>query len=195
MADEDGNERADDELGPSIFGGSASDNILSGPLYYRILTVTSALFLFLMMALTFADVIGRYFLNAPITGAAEFIAFFLGLTVFTAFPLVTRDRTHITVGILERYFKGPVRYVQRLVVMIGTLGVAGFIAWLMYDQAETMREGNFLTEYLDLPKAPMVYVLSALAAVATIIFIGVIWGYLRRGGDPEEVTSDRSSVG
>ena len=56
----------------------------------RLLTIVSATLLFGMMALTFADVVGRYFLNAPITGAHEIIAFMLGLTIFTALPLVSR---------------------------------------------------------------------------------------------------------
>lgn len=174
---------SDDEemtgLGESEF--AAKPNLIT-----KTLTIISATFLFCMMALTFADVIGRYFLNAPITGASEIIAFLLGLTIFTAFPLVTRDRAHITVGLFERFFKGRIRYAQRLFVLVGTIGVVGFVAWLMFDQGRTMYEAQFLTEYLDLPQAPIVFVLSALGVVAGLVFISVIWGYLRRGGDPEE---------
>ncbi len=161
--------------------GKGSNDIISVGL-----TLASALFLCAMMVITFADVVGRYFLNAPITGAHEIIAFLLGLTVFTAFALVTKDRQHITVGLFERFFKGRVRFVQRLVVLLGTLATVGFVSFLMFDQAETMREAGFLTEYLDFELAPIVYVLAALAGLALLIFLGTIWGYLWRGGDPEE---------
>jgi TRAP-type transport system small permease protein len=160
----------------------------------RGLTLGSAFFLFLMLAITFADVIGRYALNAPITGAHEIIAFLLGLTIFTALPLVTMDRGHITVGMFERFYKGRVRYVIHLVVLLGTLAVVGFIAWLMFDQAETMREADFITEYLDLPQAPMVYILSGLSVFACLVFLKVIWRYIQEGGDPEEKSKPNISI-
>tara|TARA_B100000315_G_scaffold246633_1_gene274180 strand:- start:6172 stop:6768 length:597 start_codon:yes stop_codon:yes gene_type:complete len=173
--------------GPGAGGGKQS-------IVVKILTLVSAFFLFLMLAITFADVIGRYFLNAPITGAHEIIAFLLGLTIFTALPLVTRDRGHITVGMFEKFFKGWVRYIIHLAVLIGTFAVIGFIAWLMYEQAETMREADFITEYLDLPQAPIVYVLSGLGILACLIFVNVIWRYLRDGGDPDADAGPNTSV-
>ena len=63
----------------------------------KVLMGFSAIFLFLMMALTFSDVVGRYFFNSPISGATEIISFLLGLTIFSAFPLITRNRSHIRV--------------------------------------------------------------------------------------------------
>ena len=150
----------------------------------RSLTIFSAMFLFGMMALTFADVIGRYFLNASITGAHEIIAFLLGLTIFTALPLVSRDRAHITVGLFERYFKGRGRFLQQLIILVGVTATMGFIARLMWEQAETMRESQFITEYLDMPQAPIVYVLTALMILAIPILLAVIWAYVRDGGDP-----------
>ncbi len=173
--------------GPGVGGGNQS-------LAVRALTQVSAFFLFLMLAITFFDVLGRYFLNEPITGAHEIIAFLLGLTIFTALPLVTKDRGHITVGMFERFYKGPVRYVIHLAVLIGTLGVVAFIGWLMYSQAETMREADFITDYLDLPQAPMVYILSGLSFFACLILLGVIWRYIKEGGDPDEKAGPNISV-
>ena len=164
------------------------------PFVAWLLSLVSAFFLFLMLAVTFADVLGRYAFNAPITGAHEIIAFLLALTIFTALPLVSRDRGHITVGMFEKFYKGAVRYLIHLIVLIGTLGVLGFISWLMFDQAETMREGNSITEYLDLPQAPIVYVISGLGFIACILFIGVIWQYIRDGGDPEVEQTPNISV-
>jgi|TARA_Y100000031_G_scaffold129762_1_gene149013 hypothetical protein len=46
---------------------------------FRILSWVSATLLFAMLALTFADVIGRYFLNAPVPAAAEIIGMLLGV--------------------------------------------------------------------------------------------------------------------
>lgn len=151
----------------------------------RSLLFVAALTLFAMMALTFADVIGRYFLNAPIAGAHEVISIMLGLIVFAALPVVTRNRGHITLGILEKFFQGRPRYMQRLGILLGTLATVAFISWLLWDQAETMRRGGHLSLYLNMPMAPIVYVLSGLTALAVPLLIGVIWHYLKEGGDSE----------
>lgn len=170
-----------DELsGPGAGSGARPPSWIT-----RFLTIVSAMLLFVMMAITFADVIGRYAFNAPITGAHEIIAFALGLTIFTAMPLVCRDRAHITVGLFERYFKGRGRYVQQLIILVGVTATMGFIARLMWEQAQTMREEQFLTEYLDLPQAPIVYILTALTALSIPILCLVIWNYIQEGGDPD----------
>jgi len=181
-----GDDQAMSEMGTS--GINTKPGIIS-----KVLMGISAIFLFLMMAFTFSDVIGRYFFNSPITGATEIISFFLGLTVFSAFPLVTLNRSHITVGLLEQFFHGRIRYLQRLFVLLVTIGVVVFVAWLMFDQALGMYEDGTLTEYLDLPEAPIVFVFAVLTSLAAIIFLSVIWGYLRRGGDPEEAPNSDSS--
>ena len=148
--------------------------------------------MFVMLVLTFIDVIGRYFLNLPVPAASEIIAFGMGLGAFAAFPLVTRDREHITVDIMDKFFKGNVRYVQRFVVLIGSLCYLAFITWVMFRQAQTFRRFNTLTDYLDIPKAYIVYVLSFFSALAVFLFLAVIWRYLREGGDPE--TKGKSQV-
>ena len=171
---------SDELTGPGAGPGARPPNWIT-----RFLTIVSAMLLFTMMAITFADVIGRYFFDAPITGAHEIIAFALGLTIFTALPLVSRDRAHITVGLFERLFKGRGRYFQQLIILIGVTAVMGFITRLMWEQAETMREEQFLTEYLDLPQAPIVYILTALTALSIPILLMVIWNYIKEGGDPD----------
>ena len=155
----------------------------------NLLKSLSAIFIFLMMFVTFSDVIGRYFFNSPISGATEIISFLLGLTIFSAFPLVTRDRNHITVGLFERFFYGKVRYFQRLLVLFITMGIVLFVAFLMLDQALTMYFDGALTEYLDLPEAPIVFVFCGLVVLAALIFSAVIWRYISNGGDPKDGAS------
>ena len=169
---------SDQLSGPGTGPGDRSPNWIT-----RSLTLFSATFLFGMMALTFADVIGRYFLNASIIGVHEIIAFLLGLTIFTALPLVSRDRGHITVGLFERCFKGRRRFLQQLIILVGVTATTGFIAHLLWEQAETMRETQHITEYLDMPQAPIIYILTALTVLAIPMLLAVIWAYVRDGGD------------
>lgn len=151
----------------------------------RILQTIAGVCMGVMLVLTFIDVIGRYFLSLPVPGASEIIAFGMGLGAFAAFPLVTRDREHITVDVLDKFYKGRVRYVQRLLVLIGSLFYVAFISWLVFWQAQIFRRAKTLTDYLDIPKAYIVYVMAFFAVLAIFIFLSVIWRYLREGGDPE----------
>ena len=68
---------------------------------YRILSAFLALVIFLMMGLTFVDVLCRYVFSAPILGAYEIVTFLMALTVFAGLPLLTATKTHITVSLLD----------------------------------------------------------------------------------------------
>ena len=58
---------------------------MSGRWWLRLdfaLKIIMAVFLFVMMVLTAADVIGRYVFNAPISGAFEIVQYLMALVVF-----------------------------------------------------------------------------------------------------------------
>ncbi|MGZ0247129.1 MAG: TRAP transporter small permease, partial [Alphaproteobacteria bacterium] len=69
----------------------------------RILTAMAALFMLGIAAVTVVDVTGRYAFNSPIPGGVEVIEFLLGLTIFSALPLVTVKRSHITVELFDGF--------------------------------------------------------------------------------------------
>lgn len=147
---------------------------------------------FVMLVLTFADVIARYLINAPIPGAAEILAFGMGFMVFAVYPLITRDQGHITVGIFERFYKSHFRYVQRLLVLFLTLVYTIFVTYVIFLRAEDMRKKDFLTDYLDLPKANIIYVIAFFSFLCIVMFLPVLWRYIRQGGDPESIKKSES---
>ena len=63
--------------------------------------VLAAVLLFCLMALTCADVIGRYFLGTPIYGAFEMTEMLLAALIFAGLPLVTLRNDHVTVDLLD----------------------------------------------------------------------------------------------
>jgi TRAP-type transport system small permease protein len=135
----------------------------------RFLAPIATACLFLMMAGTFVEVIARYFLAMPLTGVEEVKSFLLGFTVFTALPLVTRQERHIAVRSLANLLRGRVRFIQRSVVQVGTMLGLGFLAYLLWDQAGSLARDDTLTNFLDLPVSPSVYIFSGLAAGAAIM--------------------------
>lgn len=77
---------------------------------YRIIAVISAVALVSLTLLTTADVVARYAMSAPIHAAMEGISYLLALLILAGYGLVTRDRTHIAVGILPEIFPGSPKW-------------------------------------------------------------------------------------
>jgi TRAP-type C4-dicarboxylate transport system permease small subunit len=145
----------------------------------RILAPIAAFCLFAMMAITFVDVIARYFVGSPLSGGEEVKAYLLGFTIFAAIPLVTHRQRHIAVRTLASALQGRALYAQRAVVLAGTVAGFGFIGVVLYLQADTLREAGELTAYLDLPLAPPVYVFAALSWVAALMALDGLVRHLR----------------
>ena len=156
----------------------------------RLLAPVAAACLFLMMALTFAEVIARYFLAMPLTGVEEIKSFLLGFTVFTALPLVTRRQRHIAVRALATFLRGRARTVQRALVLVGTALGLGFLGVLLWDQAGSLARDDQLTNFLDLPVAPPIYVFSVLAALAAMVALERLLVLVRGGDDSDDPSAE-----
>src|SRR5690348_10576888 len=72
----------------------------------RFLGPIAAICLFAMMALTFINVVARYFFDSPIAGGEEIEAFLLGFIIFSSIPLVTYHQRHIAVRSFAALLKG-----------------------------------------------------------------------------------------
>jgi len=139
----------------------------------------AAFCLFCMMALTFATVIARYFLNSPIAGDSEVQAFLLGLIIFSALPLVTYRQRHIAVHAFAMLLKGRARSLQRAFVLtLTSLGFA-FIAYLIFLQGQTLRSEGITTNYLNIPEAPFAYAFAGLTLVAAFMAGELLYLHLR----------------
>ncbi len=132
----------------------------------------AAVCLFVMAVTTLADALGRYFFGGALSGAAEVVGFLLAFTIFLALPATTRDRGHISVGMLHARFGPTGQRISRFVEHLGTAAGLGLICWLVFDQAERARAGGDFLVNLDIVVYPFIYPLAALIAVAII-------GYLR----------------
>ena len=164
------------------------------PLSERLLGPIAATCLFAMMALTFATVIARYFLNRPIAGDSELQAFLLGLIVFAALPLVTRAQRHIAVRAFAGMLKGPALRLQQAFVTGVTAAGFAFIAYLLFLQGATLGAEGIRTSYLEIPEAPFVFVFAALVFIAAVAAGGLFSGILRKRGGSEETVRPEASL-
>lgn len=122
----------------------------------------------LIAGLTFCDVVARYVFARPITGAAEIIEFAMALAIFGALPLVTRHRSHISVGLLDTLSGAPAR-AKDMLVDAASLAAVGLITWRLWVQAGDFAEVGTATIVIELPKAYLAYAMCALAGVTFLV--------------------------
>ncbi|EEY38624.1 TRAP transporter small permease [Vibrio mimicus] len=120
----------------------------------------AALSLFLMMVVTFIDVISRNILNAPILGATEMIEVLLAIMVFMAFPLVSWQEENICVDLLDNYF--PNKWIGLRQIIINLICACSLIlvAITNWKLAERSLEYEEVTEILELPLGYVTYLIS-----------------------------------
>lgn len=149
---------------------------LAGLLLPRILSaleILSATLLFVMMALTFVDVIGRYLFTAPVFGAAEMIQFLLAMTIFGGLSLVNADDSHITVDLFGHLLDRWIPRVRRLLVQSFSVFVMIIIAYQLFELAVEAQALGKTTVVLEWP---LVLVAGAVAALSVISLIAQLLG-------------------
>lgn len=130
--------------------------------------VLLALVLFVMMTVTFIDVVGRYLFSAPLGAAFEIGEIGLLLITYLGLPLITAGRSHITVsfavGFLDRY----VRRARIAVVGIIMTLVYLVISWRLAVLAVNMHADGLRSWILGTPHWPLAALVSLLVFLAAL---------------------------
>jgi TRAP-type C4-dicarboxylate transport system permease small subunit len=128
--------------------------------------------LFIMMMLTFADVIGRYVFTAPIFGAAEMIQFLLAMTIFSGLCLVNARDEHITVELfdaqLNRFISPTLR---RIIIQLFSVGIMAVIAFQLFRFALEAERVGTKTVVLEWPLAAVSFTVAGLSVVSLVMQI------------------------
>jgi len=130
-----------------------------------------AVFIGLMLLVGSADVMLRYFFNAPLSWGLPAVGLLLGLTVFCGLPIISRDDEHITVGLLDRWVKGRNLLVQTFFVHMASILATLFIAERMYAYGTVSLEDNTQHMMIDIPIWPFAYIFAALALVSALYIL------------------------
>ena len=152
----------------------------SGP--FRLLGWMSALPVALIVMLTFADVLGRYIFSSPVRGSVEMIEFAMALVIFTALPLVTRNREHVTVSLVDGFFTGTGRRIKTMLCDAVSAFALGMLTWRLALQGLEDLDAETATIVLGLPHAPLSFVLTTLAGVSTLTVLVLIWNSFTNKG-------------
>ena len=136
--------------------------------------VLAGLALFGIMVLTFADVLGRKFLDNSIPGSLELTELLMVIVIFGALPLVSLRGEHVLFDSLDAHLPAGALRVQKAVIhaliAVALLG----LAVLMWHTGTQFAETGETTAQLKLLKAPFIYGMAVLCGVAGLVHLGLI---------------------
>lgn len=144
----------------------------------------SGVILFVIMMVTIVDVAGRDLFNAPLPGAFEMTELLMAALIYAGLPSVSRQESHITVDLLDGITPSAIMRGRQIFVNLLVGGCLAIIAWRLWILAEKMRDYGDVTEYLQIPRAPMIYFMAALSATAAIVALANVCRYLRGAREP-----------
>lgn len=108
--------------------------------------------LFLLMAMTFFDVILRSIANDPIESATELTRLFMAIIVFSALPMISWKGNHVVVDLIDPLFSRRLARLRSILIDL----IAGLaLLWpakRIFELAERAREFGDTTEYLGFPQ-------------------------------------------
>lgn len=140
----------------------------------RVLLTVASIGILGMMMLTAIDVIGRYAFGRPFQGAFELTELLLVVVIFCGLPLVSLDRAHIEIDLIERWMPaGAWHALGRLSHGVCALALAG-VAFYAAAKAARMTEDAEVTPTLGIAIAPFAWLVVAmvvLAALAELVLV------------------------
>lgn len=130
--------------------------------------------LFAIMALTFADVLGRKLAGNSITGSLELTELLMVIVIFGALPLVSERGEHVEFDSLDPYLPAWLRKLQGVVVHLLCAAVLLGLGWLMWRTGGQFLETQETTAQLKILKAPFLYGMAVLCAATGVVHLLVL---------------------
>ena len=122
-----------------------------------------------VMMVAVVDVFGRYALNRPLPGSTEMTEILMAILIYAGLPVVSQRNAHISVDMFGSITPKALVPLRDIVIRILCAATLGIVAWRLWVYAGQLSRD--VTEYLKLPQAPFVYVLSVFAGIAAVIEI------------------------
>lgn len=137
----------------------------------RLVETVIALLLLAMVALTFADVIGRRILGKPIYGSNDITEHLMALVVFAGLPLVTAAGAHLTIDLLDKLMAKPWMAWWRAVIATVLVATLAMMAWLFVRHGVNATQISEVSQALRIPRGALYFFMAlscALSAMAAL---------------------------
>lgn len=125
--------------------------------------------LVLLIALTAADVFGRYALNSPIPGAFEYVRALMGLLIFAGLPLVSERREHLSAALLEHLFSARANRVRQPLIDLFCVVALAVLTWRLAAEALDKKGSGEVLPGVDIPLWGLIAFMVAMSAAATVV--------------------------
>ena len=134
-----------------------------------------------MLALTVADVFLRYVFARPIAASGEITQFLLGGVVFSGLILVSRDREHVVVSLLENFWRRTApRLYRGAYAFFAAAGLGAAAAVILLRAASQIEDGE-LSLVMEIREGYVTLALGILAALACAV--SMVGGGGKEGGE------------
>ena len=134
--------------------------------------IVACIALFILMVMTFCDVILRSVFNAPIEAATELTRILMPILVFSVLPIVSTTNGHIAVDLTDGFFHRLHLSRARDVVIYVVSGIMLFWpvqrVWVL---AERARDYGDVTEYLSIPTYLIGWFITLSVAITALVMI------------------------
>jgi TRAP-type C4-dicarboxylate transport system permease small subunit len=136
-----------------------------------VLGIAASLILFLMMLLTFVDVVARYLFNFPLRGGFEVTELMLLVLIFAGLPLVSHADEHVTMDFIDRMLpEAGRRFLVRLVHAV-CAAVMFFLTWQVWIKAGRIAGYGDTTDVLKITVGPFVYFMAAMILLTGLVHL------------------------
>ena len=126
-----------------------------------------------MVLLTFTDVIGRRLFNTPVFGANDITEHLMAIIVFAGLPLLTGQRGHLSIDILDNWLISPSFLWWHKAVDILIAAVLGLIAWQYFIAIGEARDTSEVSQALGIPRWWMYTFITATTTLASLAALNV----------------------
>lgn len=138
--------------------------------------------LFAIMWLTLVDVTGRKFFDHSVPGGLEMTEILMVIVIFGALPLVSWRHEHVVFDSLDALVPEGLKRLQARLVHLVACGLFALLAWLLTQRATRFAEYSEVTVHLQLPMAPVAWVMAALLALTALVHLVLVFDPDAAGG-------------
>lgn len=148
-------------------------------LFERVLAGTAAAVMFLMMALTLVDVVGRDLFSAPLPGGFEVTELLLAVIIFLGLPMVTAGASHVDVDLCDPTVPERLKPYQDAAIGIINIIAFGVLSWMLWHFFLRTWHYEDTTAILQIPYAGLVFLMATMASLSTLALVAML--FLTRG--------------
>lgn len=145
----------------------------------------AAAVLALLAAMTFCDVVARYFFNSPFSFTVEITEIAMGVMIFFGIGLVTHNNEHISVDIVTLRLSDWWRALIGLVMNVLAFGFLALMVWRLWLRMAILLDKGDVSPIMLIPRWPTALLMTFGAVFfLTGLLVHIIAGYARvRGGE------------